>query len=76
MLSKYATIRNQAKLHRSLPHFRRRYTSNSLVNDLPVIPPSQARVVICGGGVMGASVAYHLGKLGWAAETVLLEQNR
>lgn len=39
-------------------------------------PPSQARVVICGGGIMGASVAYHLGKLGWGPETVLIEQNR
>lgn len=39
-------------------------------------PPRDARVVICGGGVMGASVAYHLGKLGWGKETVLIEQNR
>nr|CAI5832874.1 unnamed protein product [Callosobruchus analis] len=41
-----------------------------------VTPPKDARVVICGGGVMGASVAYHLGKLGWGKETVLIEQNR
>lgn len=37
--------------------------------------PSQARVVICGGGVVGTSVAYHLAKLGWT-EVVLLEQGR
>lgn len=39
-------------------------------------PPRDAKVVVCGGGVMGASVAYHLGKLGWGNETVLIEQNR
>lgn len=38
--------------------------------------PNDAKVVICGGGVMGASVAYHLGKLGWGPETVVVEQNR
>lgn len=37
--------------------------------------PSQARVVICGGGIVGTSVAYHLAKLGWT-EVVLLEQGR
>ncbi|KAJ8922390.1 hypothetical protein NQ315_004335 [Exocentrus adspersus] len=41
-----------------------------------VAPPRDAKVVICGGGVMGASVAYHLGKLGWGKDTVLIEQNR
>ncbi|MBM3848122.1 MAG: FAD-dependent oxidoreductase, partial [Verrucomicrobia bacterium] len=37
--------------------------------------PSQARVVIVGGGVVGASAAYHLAKLGWR-DVVLLEQNQ
>lgn len=37
--------------------------------------PTQARVVIIGGGVAGASVAYHLGKLGWK-DVVLLERKR
>ena len=27
--------------------------------------PSQTKVVIVGGGVIGTSVAYHLAKLGW-----------
>lgn len=39
-------------------------------------PPRNARVVVCGGGVMGASVAYHIGKLGWGTDTVLIDQNR
>lgn len=37
--------------------------------------PSQARVVICGGGIVGTSVAYHLARLGWTG-IVLLEQGR
>ncbi|MBM3539826.1 MAG: FAD-dependent oxidoreductase, partial [Alphaproteobacteria bacterium] len=34
--------------------------------------PTQARVVIVGGGIIGCSVAYHLAKLGWR-DVVLLE---
>jgi heterotetrameric sarcosine oxidase gamma subunit len=37
--------------------------------------PSQARAVIVGGGVVGASIAYHLPKLGWR-DVVLLERKR
>ena len=37
--------------------------------------PDRARVVVIGGGVIGASVAYHLGHLGWS-DTVLLERDR
>ena len=37
--------------------------------------PDQARVVIVGGGVIGASIAYHLAKLGWT-DTVLLERRQ
>jgi glycine/D-amino acid oxidase-like deaminating enzyme len=37
--------------------------------------PSRARVVIIGGGIVGASVAYHLTKLGWS-DVVLLEQGQ
>ncbi len=37
--------------------------------------PSQARVVIIGGGVIGCSVAYHLTKLGWK-DVVLLERKQ
>ena len=37
--------------------------------------PQNARVVIIGGGVVGCSVAYHLGKLGWQ-DIVLLERKK
>ncbi len=37
--------------------------------------PSQARVVIIGGGVVGCSVAYHLTRLGWQ-DVVLLERKQ
>ena len=37
--------------------------------------PNEARVVIIGGGVIGASVAYHLAHLGWQ-EVVLLERKK
>ena len=38
-------------------------------------PPSHARVVIIGGGVVGCSIAYHLTKLGWS-DVVLMERKR
>ncbi|HUY83982.1 MAG TPA: FAD-dependent oxidoreductase [Steroidobacteraceae bacterium] len=37
--------------------------------------PARARAVIVGGGVIGCSIAYHLGKLGWT-ELVLLERKQ
>jgi heterotetrameric sarcosine oxidase gamma subunit len=37
--------------------------------------PQRARVVIIGGGVIGTSIAYHLGHLGWS-DVVLLERDR
>src|ERR1700733_4719731 len=37
--------------------------------------PTRARVVIVGGGVIGASVAYHLTELGWT-DVLLLEQGQ
>ena len=37
--------------------------------------PTEAKVVIVGGGVIGTSVAYHLTKLGWK-DVVLLEQGQ
>ncbi|XP_060599081.1 pyruvate dehydrogenase phosphatase regulatory subunit, mitochondrial-like isoform X1 [Ruditapes philippinarum] len=37
--------------------------------------PKQARVVVCGGGVIGTSVAYHLSLRGWN-DVVVLEQGQ
>ena len=37
--------------------------------------PTTAKAVIIGGGIIGCSVAYHMGKLGWT-DTVLLEKNK
>ena len=44
--------------------------------EVDTVLPSQTRVVICGGGIMGASVAYHLALLGWGKDTVLVEQDK
>jgi 4-methylaminobutanoate oxidase (formaldehyde-forming) len=37
--------------------------------------PDRTRVMIIGGGIVGASIAYHLAKMGWS-DTVLLERKR
>jgi 4-methylaminobutanoate oxidase (formaldehyde-forming) len=37
--------------------------------------PSRARVVVIGGGIIGTSIAYHLGHLG-LTDTVLLERDQ
>ncbi len=37
--------------------------------------PSHARAVVIGGGIVGCSTAYHLGKLGWK-DTILLERKK
>ncbi len=36
--------------------------------------PKKKRIVICGAGLMGSSVAYHLAKNGYGSHTVLLEK--
>ena len=37
--------------------------------------PSSARIVVIGGGIVGCSTAYHLGKMGYT-DTVLLERKK
>ncbi|KAK7505724.1 hypothetical protein BaRGS_00002995 [Batillaria attramentaria] len=59
----------------------RHYSTTDTEAQPPTVPlsspprqlPSTARVVICGGGVIGLSVAYHLAEKGWT-DVVLLEQ--
>ena len=50
---------------------------NSIDNqvDREISLPTHAQVVIIGGGVIGCSTAYHLGKLGWK-DVILLEKNQ
>lgn len=51
--------------------------TNDDVNTVQNVPlPSETRVVVCGGGVMGAAVAYHLAEMGWGQHTIVLEQGR
>jgi glycine cleavage system aminomethyltransferase T/glycine/D-amino acid oxidase-like deaminating enzyme len=38
-------------------------------------PPARARAVVIGGGIIGASIAYHLARVGWT-DTVVLERHR
>lgn len=45
------------------------------VNDTERLP-NEAKVIISGGGVIGASVAYYLAELGWGPDTIVLEQSR
>ena len=40
-----------------------------------MVIPKKAKVIIIGGGVIGCSVAYHLGKIGWK-DVVLLERKQ
>jgi glycine cleavage system aminomethyltransferase T/glycine/D-amino acid oxidase-like deaminating enzyme len=50
-------------------------TATSYLRVVNSILPDRARVVVVGGGVIGTSVAYHLGKMGWT-DVVLCERDR
>lgn len=72
---KGSSKRNKRYLAYGSAIFRKDVEKSDFIADTTV-PPRDARVVVCGGGVMGAAVAYNLAKLGWGPETVLVEQNR
>lgn len=77
---------SQGKIPFNIRLIHRRFLSNNTSNVKNNIRPlklknnlissKNARVIICGGGVMGASVAYHLGRIGWGSDTILIEQGR
>ena len=47
----------------------------AITSSSSIAVPSQSRVVIVGGGIIGTSVAYHLGHMGMK-DVVLLEQQQ
>lgn len=49
---------------------------NDLMSFTSSTLPSKSRIVICGGGLMSATVAYHLGLYGLGPETLIVEQGR
>lgn len=55
--------------------FYRYLSSTNNLEPLAPAVPQEARVVICGGGIIGSSVAYHLSEQGWT-DVVVLEQGR
>lgn len=50
-------------------------TSTDATSGSVAVLPKNAKVVVCGGGAIGCSVAFHLAKEGWT-DVVLLEQGR
>lgn len=73
----YQRLLKSRKLQSSLPCKFIIYKKFSVATDPGNISfPSKAQVVICGGGVLGSSVAYHLCELGWGQDTVIIEKGR
>ena len=79
LLSKRHEINSE--IHgKSMKHVSRKVSSHILnqsrrLSDERKALPTEAEVVICGGGVLGASVALHLKMLGWR-NIVLIEQGK
>ncbi|KAK8751774.1 hypothetical protein OTU49_010291 [Cherax quadricarinatus] len=59
-------------------HYHGQEEGPNIASTLPLdeVPPKKAKAVVCGGGMVGTSVLYHLAMLGWSTDTVLLEQAR
>ncbi|XP_006618712.1 pyruvate dehydrogenase phosphatase regulatory subunit, mitochondrial [Apis dorsata] len=54
----------------------RHSSSKSTITNEDVDLPKETKVVICGGGVMGGAVAYHLSLMGLGSQTVIIESGR
>ncbi|XP_065214392.1 pyruvate dehydrogenase phosphatase regulatory subunit, mitochondrial [Planococcus citri] len=54
----------------------KRYLSYDFYDENELRVPKKASVVICGGGVTGASVAYHLAEIGWGPQTIVIDQGK
>jgi sarcosine dehydrogenase len=64
------------RLYRREPRaFRARLYAFEQDNNMTKELPRTAKAVVIGGGIIGCSTAYHLGKLGWT-DTVLLERKK
>ena len=72
--TKYSSVGRSRTLSNSL--FPYQAVAGSIKDDTAISLPKDTRVVICGGGVMGAAVAYHLAELGWGSQTVVLDKGR
>lgn len=71
ILKKFKIVSSIQTQHSQIKHF-------CAAGSLPLQKidlPKDARVVICGGGVTGLSVAYHLAESGWT-DVVVLEQGK
>lgn len=81
-ISNLNNVASKRTIHSS--HKYSNNTSRTIINedeskDCPTYAdklPTDAKVVICGGGIMGAAVAYNLALLGLGPQTVLIEQER
>ncbi|XP_043289397.1 pyruvate dehydrogenase phosphatase regulatory subunit, mitochondrial [Venturia canescens] len=80
---KLRALSNSERVKWRFPDSSRKFGANSasengncLAEDSHVKLPNEAKVVICGGGVMGAAVAYHLALMGLGPRTVIVESCR
>ncbi|XP_077301849.1 pyruvate dehydrogenase phosphatase regulatory subunit, mitochondrial isoform X2 [Arctopsyche grandis] len=70
-----ATVRSHA-FKRPLTHLKLISGAdyNNGINGSSISIPTKSKVVICGGGLTAAAVAYYLARRGWADRTVILER--
>lgn len=75
--NKFATKWNNIVFYNYNKRIRHCSSKSTVETNEDVDPlPKEAKVVICGGGVMGGAVAYHLSLLGLGSQTVIVESGR